>query len=416
MTYIEFFDKDSSENICACLTYAPERVIYVGDNKDLMERYIARYQRIFEIRGQNIAFSCRSVSRSNMEAIVTLLSELVETYDDCVFDVTGGDELMLLAMGIVYAKYPQRNLQIHRFNLRNNAIYDCDKDGNTIFREMPGLSVEENIRIYGGDILYCDVDGEDTYLWDLTEEFKQDVEDIWCICKGNPQLWNAQIGVLSALETVGKKSEDGLTVSASMGAVKHELSRNKADYTCAKGMIDALVEKKLLTEFEADNKLTVSFKNKQVKRILTKAGQALEMKIYLTAIATEDKGQPVYQDVCNGVKIDWDGAFHDEETEKIYDTENEIDVLMMHNMVPVFVSCKNGFVDANELYKLNTVAQRFGGQYAKKILVATSIPKNSEAAKYLRQRARDMQIRLLEDVQKMDDKTLRDKLTNLWKT
>ena len=149
---------------------------------------------------------------------------------------------------------------------------------------------------------------------------------------------------------------------------------------------------------------------------MTKAGQALEMKIYLTAIATEDKGQPVYQDVCNGVKIDWDGKFHDEDTENIYDTENEIDLLMMHNMVPVFVSCKNGFVDANELYKLNTVAQRFGGQYAKKILVATSIPKNSEAAKYLRQRARDMQIRLLEDVQKMDDKTLRDKLTNLWKT
>jgi hypothetical protein len=415
MTYIEFFDKASSENICACLTYAPERVIYVGDNRDLMDRYIARYERVFSDRDQTIAFSCRSVSKGDLTAIIALLTELVETYDDCVFDVTGGDELMLLALGIVHARYPQRNLQIHRFNLRNNAIYDCDKDGNTIFREMPGLSVEENIRIYGGDVIYGDVDGEDTYRWDLTEEFRRDAEAIWSVCKGSPQLWNAQIGVLSALEEVGKRSEDGLTVSASMGAVKHALSRNKASYTHAKGMIGALVEKGLLTGFEASKNLTVSYKNKQVKRCLTKAGQALEMKIFLAAMATEAKGVPVYQDVCNGVKIDWDGKFHDEDTENIYDTENEIDILMMHNMVPVFVSCKNGFVDANELYKLNTVAQRFGGQYAKKILVATSIPKNSEAAKYLRQRARDMKIHLLEGVQKMDDKTLQNKLENLWK-
>lgn len=28
MTYIEFFDKIASENISACLTYIPDRVIY----------------------------------------------------------------------------------------------------------------------------------------------------------------------------------------------------------------------------------------------------------------------------------------------------------------------------------------------------------------------------------------------------
>ena len=32
MTYIEFFDKIASENICACLTYVPDRVVYIGDS------------------------------------------------------------------------------------------------------------------------------------------------------------------------------------------------------------------------------------------------------------------------------------------------------------------------------------------------------------------------------------------------
>ena len=44
------------------------------------------------------------------------------------------------------------------------------------------------------------------------------------------------------------------------------------------------------------------------------------------------------------------------------ETKNEIDVMLMRGVVPVFVSCKNGAVKMDELYKLDTVAQRFGGR------------------------------------------------------
>ena len=138
MTDIEFFDRHSTENVSACLTYAPQRVIYIGDNSKLMKRYIARYQRVFADRGQEIEFLCRTVSKSNLDDAVALLTELVETYDDCVFDITGGEELLILALGVVYAQHPDKNIQIHKFNLRNNAIYDYDKDGKTIFRETIG--------------------------------------------------------------------------------------------------------------------------------------------------------------------------------------------------------------------------------------------------------------------------------------
>jgi len=33
MTFIEFFDKTCVENICACLSQIPERVIFLGDKK-----------------------------------------------------------------------------------------------------------------------------------------------------------------------------------------------------------------------------------------------------------------------------------------------------------------------------------------------------------------------------------------------
>ena len=54
MTYIEFFDEVASRNISTCLTYAPDRVIYVGADLDLMEEHKKRYERIFRDRATDM--------------------------------------------------------------------------------------------------------------------------------------------------------------------------------------------------------------------------------------------------------------------------------------------------------------------------------------------------------------------------
>ncbi|MBE5878308.1 MAG: hypothetical protein E7290_15665 [Lachnospiraceae bacterium] len=71
-------------------------------------------------------------------------------------------------------------------------------------------------------------------------------------------------------------------------------------------------------------------------------------------------------------------------------------------------------MEVAELYKLNTVANRFGGKYAKKILVASSLEKDSDYANYLRQRAQDMQIRVIDDIVDMSDDELRDTIRTFW--
>ena len=417
MTYIEFFDKTAAENISTCLLGAPERVIYIGDNGKLMRHHIANYEKIFAARGQNIQFLYKTVSKSNLDAAIALLTEIVQTYDDCVFDLTGGEEILLLALGMVYARFPDKNIQLHKFNIRNNVICDCDKDGAPVYYDTPALSVEENVRIYGGEVLYGTVDEDNTYCWTMDEEFLRDIEQMWSICKGNVRYWNMQIGIFEAVEAVGELQEDGLTTVATRGALEHHLSQHKVKYKKAKGIISALLKCGLLNWFDDSDDYTVavSYKNPQVKRCLTKAGQALEMHIFAAARSLRDKeGDLIYNDARNGVVIDWDGEFHDEKTESVYDTENEIDILLMHDLVPVFISCKNGVVTADELYKLSAVAERFGGKYAKKVLIATSLGAFGEAAKYFRQRAKDMGIRLIEDVQTFTEQELERKLRSLW--
>ncbi len=415
MTYIEFFDKTAAKNICACLTYVPDRVIYIGDNSALMKRHIANYKKVFSDRGHNIEFIFKTASKSNLNSAVKLLSDIVETYDDCVFDITGGEEILTLALGVVYSRYPDKNIQIHKINIKNNTVYDCDKDGTTIYRDSPSLTVEENVKIYGGNVVYGTINDTKTCKWDLNEEFLSDVELIWNVCKGNTRLWNMQIGIFEAAVDAGVLSEDGLTVTVSLAVLERTLAQRRAKNKPSKGITAYLLKYGLLTRFDDDgNTLTLSFKNNQVKKCLTKAGLALEMKVFVTAKAVIDKdGTPVYNDALNGVVIDWDGESHDEGAETLYDTENEIDVLLMHNMVPIFVSCKNGVVSSDELYKLDAVAERFGGQYAKKVLVATSIDSLGEAGKYLRQRAKDMGIKIIENIQDSDDAELAKKIKNL---
>lgn len=417
MTYVEFYDKNSIENICACLAMDAEEVIMVGDNTNAMKRHAEIYKAMFKARNKEVKFTLEKVYRWDVAQILDVLKKIVESYDDCVFGITGGDEMVVYALGIICERYKDsdKKVQVHKISINNNKVYDCDMDGKKIGSHTPLLSVDENIQIYGGKVLYGDVHGEDTYPWEMTTEFKQEIEDLWSICKKNTREWNKQIGVFDTIKKLGITSEDGLTVKANVTEVKEYYKKHSGDYEINRNVTDLLEEKGLLTRLDAEEgaaTVIVTYKNLQVKKCLTQAGLALELKIYKMAKEIMLEGnRPLYNDVVNGVQIDWDGDI--QENDQIYDTRNEIDVILMHNMIPIFVSCKNGEFDADELYKLNTVAERFGGKYARRVLVASSL-KNGKMDKILKQRAQDMKIMVLDKADVMNEEILRSKLSNLW--
>lgn len=394
MTFVEFFGKDAIENICSSLVKTPDRIVLIGDRKSI-QKQADRYKTILSARGIDVDILCRTINKNKMQSIIDSLSGIVEEFDDCVFDLTGGDELCLVATEIVFEKYKDRNLQMHRINVRNNTIVDADQDGQIIMEQpAPLLTIEENIRIYGGDIVYDETRDDATFLWDMNAEFKRDINAMWNICKRDVRLWNTQMIVLEAAEQF--VDEDSLNVTVSANSLKNIVERGGGKYVTIRRILDGLLKAGILIHCDYDDDIfSVEYKNKQVKYCLVTAGQVLEMKVYLAALeASEKDGSRTYNYVMNGVFIDWDGDIHTNKKE--YDTENEIDVMMMHGMVPVFVSCKNGFIEKDELYKLNTVTNRFGGKYAKKVLVATALD-NSDYSNYIRQRADDMNIRLVEN-------------------
>ena len=412
MTIIEFFDKNAIENMLGALCCQPDRIIFVGHNRKQMEKHLVNYRDVIQRRGVNVELlPPRVMNRNNLPQIVASLSKIVEEFGDCDFNLDGGEELYLVAVGMVAQKYPGK-VRLHRFNIRNNSITDCDADGEDHLMAPIVLDIRENISIYGGEVVDVTQHSDGTYPWNFTETFRRDVEKLWKICCDQRAHWNGCINTLAwAIKVMPQ--EDPRVFLCRRSVVEPEMEREHDRYRMKLSVLKALEEEKLISWLRAEgDEVEFVFKSEQVKMALSKAGQVLELMATMAAMdALEADGTPVYNDVRCGVYIDWDG---DVEPEGDVDVSNEVDVMMMKGAVPVFVSCKNGNMDPNELYKLETVAQRFGGKYARKVLIAPMVDELGEKGDYIRARAADMDIRVVYNFDHMTYEEMKREMKCLW--
>lgn len=404
MTLVELYSKAPCNNIYSCLATSPERVIFLGSDSKDMNRSAQIFSSVFSEKGQNPEIVCKTVPKNDISRAVQLMEEIYATYDDCVFDITGGDGMLIFSLGRFCEKNKDKKIFIHSFNVTNDRICDCDGDGKVAEYRVPSLSVRENIMIHGG---MCDWDSRNKK--EETAEFKNDVKKLFSVCRENPRGWNSQMNILAAIEEMGDKKENVTYLDKEK--LKTFLERRKSKVIFNKPIMQSLVLAQLVSEYRADSQgLVIKYKNAQIKNCLTKAGIVLELAVYLAAKECREKdGTPVYNDAATGVIIDWDGK------NMLYDTKNEIDVLLMHGIVPVFVSCKNGYVSVDELYKLSTVAERFGGPFAKKALVAADLDTDCDNGKYLLARAKDMGIEVVCGDLAFRERNFEKRIANLWK-
>ncbi|MBO4932002.1 MAG: DUF1887 family protein [Clostridia bacterium] len=418
MTIVEFYDKSPIENIASSLLCTPldahtlSRVIFVGNDGRKMDKSIELYREITERRNLSIDFSRRTVNRHSLADIVSVLSGIAEEFPGCIFDLTGGEDLVLVAVGMVAQKYP--GIRLHRFNVRNGTLIDCDADGETLDVGSDLLTIDENVRIHGGRVIYCGEDPDGTYIWDFNDdEFRRDIDAMWEICRKNPGIWNAQINTLDKISVMlAQKNTYDLELSVDKERARRTMAADGDKFVLRMDILKQLEAAGLISGLrETEEDFSLEFKNYPVKRALTQAGTILELYVTMTAAGLyEPNGSPVYDDVLNGVYIDWDGELHPDAS---VDVGNEIDVILMKGMVPVFISCKNGYVDADELYKLSAVADRFGRGYVKKVLIVSDLDRMGAAGDYIYARATDMGIKVIKNAAELTDIEMARKLRNL---
>ncbi len=411
MTIVEFFDKNAVENIASALLCSPDKVILVGDSGKQMKKSKEKYAQVISARGLKVDFEVANASRNNLMECVRVLSKIAEENDNCIFDLEGGDDLFLVAVGIVFDRYSDR-VRLHRFNISSNHLIDCDADGKFCNIAPFDMTVNENVAIYNGRVITADESPIGTFDWDFNDEFRNDIHTMWKICKENLSVWNNQITCIAKF-SANQYNTGSLEFSAPTAGIHDFLKNNTLFIEQFNSLLRKLSLSGLINSLSRNEKtVSFEFKNEQIRRTLTMAGRLLELLITKCAIDVEEKnGEKVYNDIKTGVYIDWDGIV---ESGMTTDVSNEIDVMLMKGLTPVFISCKNGDFEVDELYKLFVVAQRFGGEYAKKGLFVAEPIKNTAKGKYLIARAKDMDIRIIDDIEHKTSMEIEKELRTLW--
>ncbi len=400
MTLIEFFDSKAIDNVIGALLLKPERVVFIGHNRSVMEARLPYYRTMLGEREISTDMIVRSVNRNNLTATLTALEEILDTYDDCVFDIEGGDEMYLMSVGIIMAQ--RKGIQVHRIHVQTNKIQDCDMDGNVCTAADFDVSVKEYLMAGGGEIVYDRLEYMLTFDWPFNPELEADIRSLWEICARNNFSWNRHINTLAQMAiafNLGQSRE--WSFDPEMG--KKYMISNGGSYGLEFPLLRELERGGFITDlvFE-DTRVAFRFKNHLVRRILTNAGQILELYVamHLRKIPQTNRDpKPYCHDVRVGVHIDWNRT----DDESLIQTVNEIDVIAMRDAVPIFISCKNGAFTVDELYKFRTVADRFGYGYAIMILVMTDPERLGYSGDYIMTRAVDMGIRVISSVHDMDE-------------
>ena len=212
--------------------------------------------------------------------------------------------------------------------------------------------------------------------WKFTDQFREDIRIMWDLCRRYRGDWNKHCGVIDELRKNTPNQREGWS----------ELYINQLGDAIR--LLRDLYEIGMLKDYEEHGKKVMfRFKNNQIKKIIAKAGNMLELHVY--EVATREGY--LFSDAVIGAHIDWDGEVHDTMNPG-YDTMNEIDVILMKQVCPIFISCKSGKAGGNALHELETVSRKFGGKYARKALVLARACDNTTGTMFFKQRARDMHI------------------------
>lgn len=389
MVLIECFTDSHIDNLAACLALHPGELIFLGDTAE-MSAHVKRYRRILKRRGLSTDISLYGTQGMDFAEICDTLNQIVCSGDTCVIDLTGGDELVIMAVGAVMAGLSaeqRRNVQIQKYDPVRDVLQNCISGRTEVSAHSVSLAVDELIELHGG-ILHS----ESTSAAQLYP--CEEIDSLWQIVSENPREWNRSISVLNEFESrSGSKTE----VYLPLWDLRDGISDFDEKECIVRELLDRFCRSGIIEDRSSYETLSYRYVSPLLRYCTLKAGNVLEVKTLMEAGNLREWGAHYFDDCRMSVSIDWDGIIH-EQPKRIPETRNEIDVVLTRGVESLFISCKNGSIGEEELYKLHTVASRFGGAYARKMLIATDLDqKRTTSNRALRQRAWDMDIFLVTD-------------------
>lgn len=344
-TLIELYDERPIENVLATEVFRPERTVFLCPSEVAQDKRakstLTNYFRHLGLSGEAVFVE---TSFYHADKVAARLRAVCEQYPDPVVDITGGTDAALFACGTVCAG---QNVPAFTYSRKRNCFFAIH--GRPFEGDLPCTvehTVEDCFRMAGGDLRTGRVDNsalsryEDSFggFFDLYFKYRAD--------------WTKAVSFIRhASQKGGNFVRAGRSIKGDRGVTLQAPEALLRELT-ALGFLSELK----LTKTE----VSFRFKDAQVRAWLRDIGSVLELYVW-----KECKDTGLFCDVRTSAVVDWEGQSAKDAV------TNEIDVMCMKGIMPVFISCKTGAVTTEALNELAILRDRFGGKGARAAIVTT---------------------------------------------
>ena len=367
-TLIELYDTSPIRNVLSAVMFRPQEMILVCPPEIADDPNQRRSLRdFFAYLDCPVKLTLISVTLLDAGKTERVLREVLESHQDCAIDISGGTDAALFAAGVVSGETP-----VFTYSTRKNTFFEIK---NAPFaRSLPcavRLDVRSCLMMAGGTLLPGRE--ENAGLADMTEQ----IDQLFRIYSAFRPQWNKQIRYIQTISS----SDPGILEAGGQLTEKAGSKKVDADIEFFK----ALEQAGLILDLRlTDDGVSFRFPDERVRFWLRDIGAVLELQVFRACLAAG-----CFDDVVLSAVVNWQsGRIHRDSV------INEIDVMAVQGIQPVFISCKTCEVHTDALNELAILRDRFGGKFARAILVTSGITEKTREP--VRRRADKLGIELVE--------------------
>ncbi len=367
-TLIKFYDKDVLKNIVAPLTLLPDKMVYLYDNGMEDLNAFRSLEKCFHKHKASMVVEAHPVDILSVEAMCGKLRDIIHTHDkdSCALEIVGGSELMLIAG---YRTARVADIPILHTDLMQKQIRDLES--GELVAKTAKLSLEDFIHAKGACFM-----GESHKP--PAEETFENIKKMARYLFTHLQEWKETCTYLQTI--VAQTAPEVLEMKSNTNIHPKFGRAAKPDIK----VLRAFMENGFITKLKTKgNHIAFDFTSIEARQYAISYGVWLELYVYVSAMEAG-----VFDDVKLGTMIDWDAY------DGVKIGGNEIDVLLMDDSLPVFISCKLRDADTAALNELLIGKKRLGGWFSKGIIVAFG--KEKEVLKGTTHRAKELGLEILD--------------------
>ena len=368
-TLIELYDTSPIRNVLATVMFRPQEMILICPPEVAEDPNQKRSLRdFFAYLNCPVKLTLIPVTLLDAGKTERVLREVLESHQDCAIDISGGTDAALFAAGVASGDTP-----VFTYSKRKDTFFEIK---NAPFaRSLPNtvhLDVRSCLMMAGGTLLPGREDNAGL------AEMSDRIDRLFRVYSAFRPLWNRQISYIQKISS----AEPGVLEAG--GQLREKAGNKNVD---ADGeFFGALEEAGLILNMQhTDESVSFRFPDERVRFWLRDVGAVLELQVFRACRAAGCFDDVVLSAVVNwqsGGKINRDSV------------TNEIDVMAVQGIQPVFISCKTSEVHTDALNELAILRDRFGGKFARAILVTSGV--TGKTREPVRRRADKLGIELVE--------------------